>query len=101
MVFKIIRVQRIFRIATAVTIQMVECGIEWDIWLIFSHLEGISNVALLLTLIVHIYMKKLLYLQYLLQCKFDKNLLFFLSKKIVKYFDTTQLFRQPSPFKFW
>ena len=32
MVFKVITVQRIFRVATAITIQKTICGIEWDLW---------------------------------------------------------------------
>ena len=42
-----------FRIDTAVTILKTVCGIEWDKWQYFFHLEEISNVALLLSLIVH------------------------------------------------
>ena len=54
MVYKVITVQRTFSVATAVTIQKTICGMKWDIYMVvFSHLEGISNIALLLFLIVH------------------------------------------------
>ena len=52
MVFKIIAAQRIFRVATGVTIQKTICGIDG----IYGNIQsprGMSNVTLLLEPIVH------------------------------------------------
>ena len=53
MVFKMITVDRMFRVPTAVTIQKKYMFNRMGYMVIFSHLEGISNAAQLLEPIVN------------------------------------------------